>query len=199
MGWKTANNTSNMTPAIGSGSNVAADPNGMLAIVGGTAAAAGNDTVATGSVNAKMVDNPTVDIAMGSTTFGAAAQTTDGSNPLTAADTYAAVSGADLAITKTMTSNTSGNNTAAATSETKYFALDIANWSPPAGSIQVDINKTTRSTNGAYGTVPDGNYASVSAGADATGSNSLAETSTGALAVDNQFSAVQGAAVTAIA
>jgi hypothetical protein len=186
---KTANNTT----------NIASDPNGMLATVGGTAAAVGNNTAAAGTVSAKIVDNPTVDIAMGSANFSAAAQSTDGSKPLAMADTSAGVTGADLAITKTMTNNTIDTTTAAATSETKYFALDIANWSPPAGSIQLDVNKTTSSTNGAYGTVPDGNYASVSAGAEAIGSNSLVETSTGALAVDNQFSAVQGAAVTAIA
>jgi hypothetical protein len=198
MRWRSANNT----PVTGGGSEAAADPNGMLAIVGGVAAAAGNDTLATGTVTAQMVDRGPVDIARGSATFSAAAQTTDGSKPLAVADTYAGVSGADIVITRTTKTNTIGQNSAAATSETNYFAVDIAKWSPPpGGGIHVDVGTTISTTNWGYGKlkVPDGNLASVSAGAEAIANNSLAETSTGALAVENQFSAVEGAAVTAIA
>jgi hypothetical protein len=175
------------------GSAPVADPDGMVATVGGTAAAAGTGTLATGTITGTMVDKGAYTVAEGAADFTAAATGPDAS---VSAATGAIIQGADFVITRSTFKAAADSESAAIRSVTKYFAIDVDGWAPAGGTVTINLGSI--SVKGGKLTPLIGNVAQVGASASAFGDNSLADTVTGSLVVESQFSLVTGTAVTAI-
>jgi hypothetical protein len=170
------------------------DPDGMTASIGGTAKAAGDNTLAAGTVSNKMIDKGAYSTAKGKADFTAAGQ---GSDPAAMAATGAQVDGADYTFIATRNKGAFGGDSVAVRSVTKYIAIDIDGWAPAGGPIQIDLASIVLKA-GAIAPF-SGNVASVDATASAFADNTLSATATDALAVEGQYSAVTGTAVTGIA
>jgi hypothetical protein len=170
------------------------DPDGMTASIGGTAKAAGDNTLVTGTVSNKMIDKGAYSIAKGKADFAAVAQ---GSDPAAMAATNAQVEGADYTFVANRNKGALGDGSVAVRSVTKYIAIDIDGWAPAGGPIQIDLASVVLK---ARAIAPfSGNFASVDATASAFADNTLSAAATDALAVEGQYSAVTGTAVTGIA
>ena len=115
------------------------------------------------------------------------------------ADTYLAVTGADIVVEFTFDHTVKLGNTVVAVSATRYIAIDIENWAPPNGPLVVDsANQVERySAHLPDYAPPSENLATVAAFADAHGANTATATLAHSLAVENQFSLVSGLAIVA--
>lgn len=174
---------------------------GLAGILGGNALAIGEDTDANGVVQLSVVDYGAYAFLIGSAQF---TSTAAGEVALTDANTSADVIGADFVFIFSFDTDVTADGISTSTSNMKVLAIDWANWSPPGGQIvvegAVDVGIALAGPAEAYGfeEPSGGNLATVSAFAEATGDNTLSDTSTIALTVADEFSYVDALALTAI-
>ena len=172
----------------------------VIAVVGGAAVAAGQDTVTIGLVQNDGKDHGGYSIIVGDATFEASAQAPEAGGADAAANTFMTVSGADYIIKDESSHGGSGPNDASASSELHYVAVNINGWSPEGGPLvyELELNQPGHQVRPDEHQPPDGNYAAGIATAEAQGADSLSATQTNALTVENQFSFVNGIAVVAV-
>ncbi len=170
-------------------------PESVIAVVGGDAVAAGQDTVTIGLVQNDGKDHGGYSIIVGGATFEASAQAPEAGGADAAANTVMAVSGADYIIKDESSHGGSGPNDAWASSQLDFVAVNINGWSPEGGPVVIELHQPGHQVQPDGHQPPDGNYAAVIATADAHGADSLSATQTNALTVENQFSFVNGIAV----
>ena len=181
----------------------------VISVVGGSAVAAGQDTVATGLVQNLAEDSSLplphgvgkggYSIMVGDATFEASAQSPEAGGALAAANTFMAVSNADFIIKFESSDGSQQANDASASSELSYIALNINGWSPAGGPVVIELDQSGHQVVPDGQQPPDGNYAAVIATAEAHGAqSSLAATTTIALTVENQFSLVAGISVVGV-
>ena len=177
----------------------APDPqDGLVAVIGGSAIAAGEATAVTGFVENFAQDMGRYSIAMGEAVFQASASSSEPGGALAAASTFLDVSGADFIFERETDQAKQGLHDASARAELDYFAIDIHGWSPPHGPIVIDLDQSS-GHHQPFGHDPSyGNFAQIIAMAEAHGANTLAATLTSALTVENQFSFVHGMAMVAL-
>jgi hypothetical protein len=175
----------------------------VIAVVGGSAFAAGQDTVTIGLVQNHAeesflplphgVGKGGYSIMVGDAIFEASAQAPEaGGVDAAAANTFMTLSAADFII-KFESSEASD---ASASSELSYIALNINGWSPVGGPVVIELQQPDHQGPPDGHRPPDGNYAAVIATADADGADSLSATTT--IALENQFSFVTAIAVVAV-
>lgn len=168
---------------------------GLVALLGGSAVAAGQDTLTTGLVQNFAEDRITYSIATGDAIFKASAHSTEPGGAVAAADAFLVVSHADFIIENERSYGGRGPNDAWAISELDYVAIDIKGWSPPGGTVVLDLSQWLES----WGhDLPHGNYADVMAMAEAHGAGSLSATLTNALTFENHFSFVNAMGMVAV-
>jgi hypothetical protein len=100
-------------------------PDGLLAVIGGSAMAAGENSDVTGFVDNFAEDRGDYSIAMGKAIFEASAYGTDPGDALAAADTFIDVSGADFIFEHEIGQSERGPYDAWARSELDYFSIDM--------------------------------------------------------------------------
>ena len=168
----------------------------VAAAVGGDAVAVGQDTVTIGLVQNSGKDHGGYSIIVGDATFEASAQAPEAGGADAAANTFMAVSGADYIIKDESNHGGSGPNDASASSELSFVAVNINGWSPEGGPVVIELHQPGHQDRPDGHQPTDGNYAAVIATADAhSADSSLSVAQTNALAVENQFSFVNGIAV----
>jgi hypothetical protein len=105
------------------------------------AIAAGDNTLTTSATTGSIIDKGAFVLAKGTTKSVAKAQSSDGSNVASSADTSADVSGADFFFTHTRTSSKTyeagDQTTKTAISSTFAFAIDIKGFDFPKGPIEI--------------------------------------------------------------
>ena len=171
---------------------------GLVAVIGGSAIAAGEATAVTGFVENFAEDMGRYSIAMGEAVFQALAHSSEPGGALAAASTFLDVSGADFIFEREADQAKQGLHDASARAELDYFSIDIHGWSPPHGPIVIDLDQSF-GHHQPFGHDPSsGNFAQVIAMAEAHGANTLSATLTSALTVENQFSFVHGMAMVAL-
>jgi hypothetical protein len=170
----------------------------VIAVVGGGAVAAGQDTVTTGLVQNSAEDKGGYSIIVGDATFEASAQAPEAGGADAAANTVLTVSGADYIIKDQSSHGGSGPNDAWASSELDFVAVNINGWSPEGGPVVIELHQPGHQVRPDGHQPPHGNYAAVIATAEAHGADSLTATQTNALTVENQFSFVNAIAVVAV-
>jgi hypothetical protein len=183
----------------------------MISVVGGSAVAAGQDTLTIGLVQNLAEDSSLplphgvgkggYSIMVGDATFEASAQSPEAGGADAAANTFMTVSGADIIIKDESNDGSRGANDASASSELSYIALNINGWSPEGGPLvyELELNQPGRQVRPDEHQPPDGNYAAVIATAEAHGADSsLSAAQTNALTVENQFSFVTAIGVVAV-
>lgn len=177
----------------------APDPqDGLVAVIGGSAIAAGDASAVTGFVENVAMDKGAISIAMGEAIFQASAHSSEPGGALAAASTFLDVSGADFIFEREIEHATQGFHNAAARAELDYIAIDIDGWVPRQGPIVID---TLQPFDQHQPLGPDplhGNFAQMFAIAEAHGADSLATTLTHALTVENHFSLVNGMGIVAL-
>ena len=175
------------------------DPqDGLVAVIGGSALAAGEATAVTGFVENFAQDMGRYSIAMGEAVFQASAHSSEPGGALAAASTFLDVSGADFIFERETDQAKQGLHDASARAELDYFSIDIHGWSPPHGPIVIDLDQSF-GHHQPFGHDPSyGNFAQIIAMAEAHGANTLSATLTSALTVENQFSFVHGLAMVAL-
>ena len=171
----------------------------VAAAVGGDAVAVGQDTVTIGLVQNSGKDHGGYSIIVGDATFEASAQAPEAGGADAAANTFMAVSGADYIIKDESNHGGSGPNDASASSELSFVAVNINGWSPEGGPVVIELHQPGHQDRPDGHQPTDGNYAAVIATADAhSADSSLSVAQTNALAVENQFSFVNGIAVVGV-
>jgi hypothetical protein len=170
----------------------------VIAVVGGGAVAAGQDTVTIGLVQNSAEDKGGYSIMVGDATFEASAQAPEAAGAYAAANTFMAVSGADYVIKDESSRGGSGPNDAWASSELDFVAVNINGWSPEGGPVVYELLQPGRQVRPDGHQPPHSNYGAVIATAEAHGDDSLSATQTNALTVENQFSFVNAIALVAI-
>jgi hypothetical protein len=166
-----------------------------VALLGGSAVAAGQDTLTTGLVQNVAEDRITYSIATGDAIFKASAHSPEPGGAVAAADTFLVVSHADFIIENERSYGGHGPNDAWVISELDYVAIDIKGWSPPGGTVVIDFSQWLESRGH---DLPHGNYADVMAMAEAHGAGSLSATLTDALTFENHFSFVNAMGMVAV-
>jgi hypothetical protein len=181
----------------------------VISVIGGSAFAAGEDTVTIGVVQNSAEDSSLplphgvgtggYTIMVGDATFEASAQAPEAGGADAAANTFMALSDADFIIKFESSDESREANDASASSELSYIALNINGWSPEGSPVVIELQQPDHQVQPDGQQPPDGNYAAVIATAEAHGADSsLAATHTIALTVENQFSFVTGIAVVAV-
>ena len=180
----------------------------VIAVVGGAAVAAGQDTLTTGLVQNLAEDSSLplphgvgkggYSIMVGDATFEASAQSPEAGGADAAANTFMTVSGADYIIKDESSDGGWQANDAWASSELSYIALNINGWSPDGGPLVYELRQPGHQFQPDGHQLTHGNYADVIAMAEAHGAGSLSATLTNALTVENQFSFVNAIAVVAV-
>jgi hypothetical protein len=171
---------------------------GQIAVVGGNAAAAGQDTLTTGLVQNFAEDKGGYSIIVGDAIFEASAQSPEPGGAIANASTFLAVAGADFIIEYESSHGGLGQNDAWASSELYYIALNINGWSPGGGPVVRELHQPGHHFQPPGNQPSDGNYAHVLSIAEAHGADSLSATLTNALMIENQFSFVNAIGVVAI-
>src|SRR5262249_45882695 len=118
-----------------------ASEEGQIAIVGGNAAAAGQDTLTTGLVQNFAEDKGGYSLIVGDAIFEASADSPELGGAIATASTFLAVSGTDFIIEYESSHGKLGPNDASASSELYYIALDIKGWSPGAGLKVIELHQ----------------------------------------------------------
>ena len=173
-------------------------PNGLLAVIGGSAMAAGEDSDVTGFVDNFAEDRGHYSIAMGKAIFEASAYGSNPGDALAAADTFLDVSGADFIFEHEIGQSERGPYDAWARSELDYFSIDIHGWSPPHGTIVIDVYHPFGHGQPIGQDPFYGNFAQVLALAEAHGADTLTATVTNALTIENHFSFVNAVGIVAL-
>lgn len=177
---------------------------GFSAIVGGDAAAYGDDTLAKGRIKTVTKENNHVIKSKGKAVFKAKAHDDQG-DALAEANAYADVDGADLVVYLAETVHKENHQMEKTKVKLKYFAVDLVDIDFATGPIELYLSKDTGIFGGRGDGNVDGHVAAISAEALAIGGGmgSLSDTVTSAivfeLASGDGFSAVDGYALTAIA
>jgi hypothetical protein len=172
--------------------------NGLLAVIGGSATAAGEASDVTGFVDNFAEDRGGYSIAMGKAIFEASAYTSAPDDALAAADSFLEVSGADFIFELEIGQSKSGLYDAWARSELDYFSIDIHGWSPPRGTIVMDVDQPFGHGQPIGQDPLYGSFAQVLALAEAHGADTLSATFTNALTVENHFSFVNAVGIVAL-
>jgi hypothetical protein len=186
------------------------DSDGLAAAVGGSAAALGEDTLATGSISAELIDGGAVTSADLSATMVAASEAPDGETTDAWTDTFAGVSdGAEVVFGYTVNTQSSEQNatgsTATSTSTTNVTAYDIhpdtggnavAGGNPSGTNDQPESSSPPIDVEGDGGL--DGNFAGIEFYALAVGDDSLVEGEFYALVVEDELSTSEGFVVLAV-
>jgi hypothetical protein len=168
---------------------------GLVALLGGSAVAVGEDTLTSGLIQNFAEDRITYSIAGGDAIFKASAHSPEPNGAVAAADTFLVVQHADFIIENERSYGGHGPHDAWSISELDYIAIDIKGWSPPGGTVVVDLSQWLQS----WGhDLPHGNYADVMATAEAHSSGSLSATLTNALTFENHFSFVNAMGLVAV-
>jgi hypothetical protein len=183
----------------------------VISVVGGSAVAAGQDTVTIGVVENLAEDSSLplphgvgkggYTIMVGDANFEASAQAPEAGGVDAAANTFMTVSGADIIIKDESSDGSRQANDASASSELSYIALNINGWSPEGGPLvyELELDQPGHQVRPDEHQPPDGNYAAVIVTAEAHGADSsLSAAQTNALTVENQFSFVTGIGVVAV-
>ena len=182
----------------------------VISVVGGSAFAAGEDTVTIGLVQNSAEESSLplphgvgkggYTIMVGDANFEASAQAPEAGGADAAANTFMALSDADFIIIFESSDERREANDASASSELSYIALNINGWSPEGGPLVYDLelNQPGHHVRPDEYQPPDGNYAAVIATAEAHGADSMSATTATALTVENQFSFVTAIAVVAV-
>lgn len=204
--WKPpADQPQNVHPSVSAPPSASApsEPSALATAIGGDAYATGTSTEAGGVVSNTIKDMGNVTIASGYAIFEATGTSPTHGGASADADTFLAVTGADIVVEFTFDHTVKLGNTVVAVSETRYIAIDIENWAPRNGPLVIDYQlHSPNQTNGHNTHLPDyappsGALATVAAFAEAHGANTAATTLTHSLAVENQFSLVSGLAIVA--
>jgi hypothetical protein len=149
----------------------------LSAEAGTEATAIGDATLASGSVRIKGRDIGPVTLVSGKAEATAAAT---GEGSYANAGTFALVEGADLVISRTVTTTEEGSDGAAATSSTRFFAIDLDAFDFAAGTLRIELYAEGGLDLGTLAL--DGNVATVEAHATAEGDATSALTLTDASA-----------------
>jgi hypothetical protein len=173
-------------------------PDDLLAVIGGSATAAGNASAATGFVENFAEGGDDYSIAMGKAIFEASAYTSNPGDARAAADTFLDVSGADFIFEYETGQSQQGPYDAWARSELDYFSIDIHGWSPPHGPIVIDVHHPFGNSQPIGQDLFDGNFAQVLALTEAHGADTLSATFTNALTIENHFSFVNAVGIVAL-
>jgi len=182
------------------GAHTASDLSSLTVLIGGYAAASGELTMASGTVQSMAQDRGGVSITWGEAVFDAVGYGMGSTESFAAADTWLQVTGADLVLCRGFENSGSGAGQAWAYSEIDYMAIDIHSWSPPRPIvIELEHALAVQPPAADVDAFSDGslNFAAVVAAAQAEGTDALALTSTQAF-TDNQFSFVYAMALTAL-
>jgi hypothetical protein len=183
----------------------------VIAVIGGSAVAAGQDTVTIGLVQNSAEESSLplphgvgkggYTIMVGDAIFEASAQAPEAGGADAAANTFMTVSAADYIIKDESSHGGSGPNDAWASSELDFVAVNINGWSPEGGPVvyELELNQPGDQVQPDGHQPPDGNYAAVIATAEAHGDGSVSTAAqTTALTVENQFSFVTAIAGVAV-
>jgi hypothetical protein len=173
-------------------------PDGLLAVIGGSAMAAGDSSAVTGLVDNFAEDRGDYSIAMGKAIFEASAYGSNPGDAHAAADTFLDVSGADFIVEYEIGQSKHGPYDAWALSELDYFSIDIHGWSPPHGPIVLDVHQPFGNGQPIGQDPFHGNFAQVLALAEAHGGDTLSATFTNALTIENHFSFVNAVGIVAL-
>jgi hypothetical protein len=173
-------------------------PDGLLAVIGGMATAAGEASAVTGFVENFAEDRGAYSIAMGEAIFQASAHSGTPGGAFAATGTFLDVSGADFIFEHETGQSKQGPYDAWARSELDYLSIDIHGWSPPRGPIVIEVHQPFDHHHPAGLELPQGNFAQVLAMSEAHGANTLSATLTNALTVENHFSFVTALAMVAL-
>ena len=177
------------------------DSQGMSAVLGGEAVAAGTNTLTAGNLSGTLIGGGSASSAQLSASMVAASQSPTGT-PFAAADTFAGVSHGTEALVGTTVQSASSTQgpaggAATATSTTNLTAYDIhpstAGGDPVAGTNASGENDPVAGADYAQANVNiDGNIALIEFNALAVGDDSLASVDAVALAVEDTLSVSSG-------
>jgi hypothetical protein len=170
-------------------------PNDLLSVSGGSAMAVGDATVVTGFVENFAEDKGDYSIAMGEAVFEASAYSSKPGDALAAASTFLDVSGTDFIFEDEISQSGHGPHDAWARSELDYLSIDIHGWSPPHGTIVIDVHHPFGQGQPIGQDSFSGNFAQVLALAEAHGADALSATVTNALTIENHFSFVNAVGI----
>jgi hypothetical protein len=173
-------------------------PDGLLAVIGGSATAAGEVTAVTGFVENFAEDRGDYSIAMGKAIFEASSYACKPGGALAAVGTFLDVSAADFIFEREIGQSKQGPYDAWARSELDYLSIDIHGWSPPQGPIVIEVHQPVGRDQPCGLELPQGNFAQVLAMSEATGANALSATFTNALTIENHFSFVNAVGIVAL-
>jgi hypothetical protein len=177
----------------------APDPQeGLVAVIGGSATAAGETSAVTGFVENFAEDRGDYSIAMGEAIFQASAHSGTPGGARAAANTFLDVSGADFIFEHEIGQSKHGRYDAWASSELDYLSIDIHGWSPPQGPIVIDVHQPFDHHQPSGPEPSYGNFAQVLALAEAHGADTLSATFTNALTIENHFSFVNAVGIVAL-
>lgn len=176
---------------------------GPLAVsASGSATAIGTDTIAKVDLLVRVIDRGAVTVAFGMASAESVAfSPAGGSTPFALAGTGVAVTGADFLLTDTVVATgggvASGQNWAAETSRTRFFALDVDGAWPDCGPTVVETvgSEAIRRAPPRF----DGNVATVTADAEAVGENTITDVQVGVLALEDRLSTADAIALAAAA
>jgi hypothetical protein len=202
--------SSDTTIGVYSGSLGSESDDGTVAVLGGEATAAGEDTTAIGTIQGKVSDVGTAVIAEGSATFSASSETSGGEPAYASASTYGEASAADTLVTVTSTTSeslqTPDESKWTETSTTNLMAVDL-NLSDTSDSPEA-VNEPSGSSSDQQSDSPnedasapsedftynglDGNLAIIEIDATAYGDDSLVFVDASALTIEDGLSAVNG-------
>jgi hypothetical protein len=192
-GWDERGHQHHATPAH------APDPQeGLAAVIGGSAAAAGEASGVTGFVENFAEDRGGYSIAMGEAIFQASAHSGTPGGAFAAAGTILDVSGADFIFEHETGQSKHGAYDVWARSELDYLSIDVHGWSPPQGPIVIEVHQPFGHQQPSGLELPQGNFAQVLAMSEVHGANTLSATLTNALTVENHFSFVTALAMVAL-
>jgi hypothetical protein len=117
---------------------------------------------------------------------------------LAAASTFLDVSGTDFIFEHEIDQSRHGPYNAWARSELDYLSIDIHGWSPPHGTIVIDVHHPFGQGQPIGQDPFYGNFAQVFALAEAHGADTLSATFSNALTVENHFSFVNAVGIVAL-
>jgi len=175
-----------------------APEDGLIAVVGGSAMAAGESCAVTGFIQNFADHKDGYSIALGKAVFQAAAHSGEPGGAVASASTFLDVSGADIVFEREIEYVMQRCHESAAWAQLDYIAIDITGWEPRQGPIVIE---TAQPFDQNLGPRPDafpGNLAQMAAVAEAHGADTMTATFTHALGVENHFSLVNGMAMVAL-
>jgi hypothetical protein len=185
-----------------------ADPDGMSVDLGGAAAAAGQATLANGTLVAHQTHQGNKTVAWGVADFTAVAASVDGSDPLALSGASLDITGADVIYLYPNGGSFEVGNMVGSRTTVQFVAIDYDNWAPAGGPIVYTVPADDRNPlvkPQDFGLGPSfaafendfleaGNQANVKATSTATnpGGDTLAIADTNAVTLQGQYSAVDG-------